>query len=232
MPALMRLHVIAHARHEDHNRDIGQTHDIYFILADADGFNHDEVAAGSVQHRSDIGRGARQPAQRAARRHAANINPGIGEMILHADAVAQNRSASVGTGWIYGDNAHGAIVFAIEASKLIDQRALPRSRRPGQAEDARLAAVRKQRLQQLGPSRRAVLHGRNGASQRPHVAGAQLVNPELGCRGSNDQCKAEGDKLKLKNRSRQKFAPPARSAEFCGLADRARDIQPIRRVQP
>jgi len=64
----------------------------------------------------------------------------------------------------------------------MDQRALPRARRPRQPEHARLPAVREQCLQQLGPSRRAVLHRRNGASQRAHVAGAKLLNPCLDVR--------------------------------------------------
>ena len=98
-------------------------------------------------------------------------------MILHADAVAQNRSASVRAGRIDGDNTHRTIVFAIKAGKLIDQRALPRPRRARQSEDARPAAVRKQSLQQLRPTRRAILHRRNRASQRAHVAGAELVDP-------------------------------------------------------
>jgi hypothetical protein len=100
-------------------------------------------------------------------------------MFLHADAIAENRPASVGTGRINRDYAHRACVFAVEAGQLIDQRALPRSRRPRQPKHARLAAVLKQSLQQLGPSRRTILHSRNRASQSAHIAGAKLVNPCL-----------------------------------------------------
>ena len=47
-------------------------------------------------------------------------------MILHADAVAQNRSARVRTGRVDGDNADRLILFliALVLGKLIDQRAL------------------------------------------------------------------------------------------------------------
>src|SRR5580693_64235 len=100
-------------------------------------------------------------------------------MFLHADAVSQNRSARVGTRRIHSDYAYAAVVFAIEARKLIDQRALPCSGRPSQSQHARLSAVLKQRLEQLGPSRCAVLHGRDSAGQRTNVAGAKLLNPCL-----------------------------------------------------
>ena len=62
-------------------------------------------------------------------------------MILHANAIAQNRSASVGTGGVDGDNADGTIIFAIEAGQLIDQRALARSGRPRQPKHTGFPAV-------------------------------------------------------------------------------------------
>src|SRR5580704_17662784 len=96
-------------------------------------------------------------------------------MLLHADAVTQNRAPGVGAGGVDGDNSDRVIVLAIEARKLIDKRALPRSWRTSQPEHTRLSAVRKQRLQQLGPSRSAMLDSGNRASEGTHVAGAELV---------------------------------------------------------
>ena len=118
-------------------------------------------------------------------------------MFLHANAVAENCSARVGAGWVDRDNSHGAFVFAIEAGQLIDQRALARARWPGQPEHARLAAVRKQGFQQLGPSGRAVLDHRDGASQCTNVAGAELLDPKLVVVWQTAQCKAVGGKRKL-----------------------------------
>ena len=148
------LHIVAHAGDENHNGDVGEAHDVDFILTDADGLDQDDVAAGGVEHGGDVGGGARQAAQRSARRHAANVNSGVGEMFLHADAVAQNRSAGVGTGWVDGDDSHGVVLLAIEPRQLVDQRALPRSRRAGQPDDASAPAVREQCFQQIGPSGR------------------------------------------------------------------------------
>ena len=79
-------------------------------------------------------------------------------MLLHADAVAKNRPAGVRTGRIHRDNADPTLVFAITACQLINQRALPRPGRPRQAEHTRFPAVREQRFQQIGPSRRPVFY--------------------------------------------------------------------------
>ena len=42
MPALM-VHVVAHARHRNDNGDVGQAHDVHFILP-SDRLNHEQVA--------------------------------------------------------------------------------------------------------------------------------------------------------------------------------------------
>src|SRR5579863_5791367 len=173
------LHVVTHARHQYQYRDIGQTHDVHFILAHAHRLNHNQIATRSVEHSGHVGRGTRQSAERTARCHASNINPRVGKMFLHADAVTQNCSAGVRAGGIDGDNAYAAIFLAIKAGKLIDQRALPRPRRSSEAEDARLAAVRKQFFQQIRPSWSAVFDYRDNSRQGADVAGAELVTPCL-----------------------------------------------------
>ena len=62
-PRFDRLHVIAHAGNKNHNGDIGQAHDVDFILAHPHRLNHNDVAARGVEHRGDIGRRPRQSAQ-------------------------------------------------------------------------------------------------------------------------------------------------------------------------
>ena len=59
---------------------------------------------------------------------------------------------------------------------MIDQRALPCSGRASHADDAGLPGVRKQRFQQIRPSGRAVLDGRDGAGQRARIAGTDGIN--------------------------------------------------------
>ncbi len=138
MPGLDGLHIVAHAGHENHDRDISQAHDIDFVLPNADGLDQDDIASGSIEHGSDISRCACQSAQRSARRHAANVNSRIGEVILHTDAVAQNRAARVRAGGIDRDDADGTILFAIVPRQLIDQRALSGARRASEPNDAGL----------------------------------------------------------------------------------------------
>src|SRR5206468_4911299 len=83
------LDIVAHAGDEDHDGDVGQANDVDFILADADGFDQDEVASGGVQKCGDVGGGAGQPTEGAARGHAADVNARVGKVVLHADAVAE-----------------------------------------------------------------------------------------------------------------------------------------------
>src|SRR5208282_5602385 len=137
--------------------DIGQPHNIDFVLPDANRFDHDQVAARSVEHSGGIGRGTRQPSKRSARGHAADENSRIAIVILHAYAVAQNRSARVRTGWVDRNDADGLIFSAIVLSELINQRALARSGSAGQTDDARFAGMREERFEQLRPARSTVL---------------------------------------------------------------------------
>ena len=97
-------------------------------------------------------------------------------MVLHADAVAQNRPSSVGACRIDRDDAHGAVFVAIAASKLVYQRALARARGASESDDPRLPAVRKESLEQIGPARRAVLDRADGTGQGARIAGAKLLD--------------------------------------------------------
>ena len=97
-------------------------------------------------------------------------------MLLHANAVAENRAAGVGTGRIDGDDAHGAILPAINAGELIDERALACSGRASQAEDAGFAGMREESLEKIGPSWGAVLDGRDGSCQGAGIAGPKRVD--------------------------------------------------------
>jgi hypothetical protein len=54
---------------------------------------------------------------------------------------------------------------------LIDQRALPRTRRTGQADDTSFAGVWEHGFEQIGPSGGTILNTRNSAGERAGVAG-------------------------------------------------------------
>ncbi len=190
------LHVVAHAGDEDDDGDIGDAHDVDFILADANGLDHNQVAAGGVEHGGNVGGGARQSAQGAARGHAANVDAGVGEVVLHADAVAEDGAAGVRAGGIDGDDADGLILLAIVLGQLVDQRALASAGRAGESEDAGVAGLRKRGFEQIGPAGGAVLDGGDGAGEGERIAGAKAVEPGLEVRGSKSQCKAEAQRGK------------------------------------
>ena len=68
-------------------------------------------------------------------------------MILHADAVPQNRPARIRTGRIDRNDSHCAILLAVMLCQLIHKRALARARRAGEPQNPRVTSLRKQRFQ-------------------------------------------------------------------------------------
>ena len=174
------LHIVAHARHKNDDGDIRQPHNIDFVLSHADRLNQDTVAAGRVKDGGHIGGRACQAAERSARSHAADIDSRIGMVVLHADAVAQNRPAGIGAGGIDRDNPDGVILLAIMFRELIDQRALARPRRSGQADHLCLAGKWEQRFEQLRGSRSAVFDGRDRSRQRQRLTRAETFDLRLG----------------------------------------------------
>ena len=97
-------------------------------------------------------------------------------MILHADAVSENRSARVRTRGIHSDDSDSAVFFAVVPRQLIDQRALPRSRSTSHTDDTGFAGVRKQGLEQIGPPGRTILNRADGARERPGISRAHRLN--------------------------------------------------------
>src|ERR1019366_9185973 len=166
------LHNVAHAGHQHDDGHIRQAHDVHLVLADADGLDHDNIAAAGVAHRRDIGSGAGQPAQRAARGHAANVNSGIGGVRLHANAVAKNCAAAERAGGIDSDDANRLPLLAVRVCYLVHQRALARAWRARHAQQYGLAAIGKQRLQQFGGLRAVVFDDGDATRQSPRLSRA------------------------------------------------------------
>jgi len=143
------LHIIAHPRDQDDNGNVGQAHNINFILADSDGFHQHQIFSAGIEHGGHVGGGARQATEKSAGSHAANVNSGVGVVRLHADAVPQDGAAGVRTGGIDGDNSHGLVLLAIVPGQLVHQSALARAPRTGVSDDAGAAAIGKPCFQQL-----------------------------------------------------------------------------------
>src|SRR5690606_41829822 len=79
--------------------------------------------------------GPRPPAQAAARSPAADENTPVAGEVAHADAVTQNPPAANGAAWVYSHNPHRLILLPEGFSQFIDQGALARTRRAGNADD-------------------------------------------------------------------------------------------------
>src|SRR3546814_1595873 len=72
---------------------VGVTENVDFVLADADGFDEDDVESHCVENCEGVPCGRRQAAQFSARRHRADQHAGIFGMTQHPNAIAQDRAA-------------------------------------------------------------------------------------------------------------------------------------------
>ena len=180
-PGFDGLHVIAHARHKDDDRDVCQPHDVHLILAHAYSLNQDDVFATGVKRGGYVVCSAGQAAEESACGHAADVNAGISMVGLHANAVTQNGAAGIRTGGVNSYDADCLVLPAIFAGQLVNQRALACPRSPGDADHPRLATVREERFQQIKGFRRAIFNGADGARQGTHFASADALHPILDC---------------------------------------------------
>ena len=97
---LGHLNRIAHPRGEhDHGRIGGRGH-LDLGLADAHGLHHDLVVRGGVQHANGLRRRERHAPQMSTGGHRTDEDARIGRVLLHADAVPQQRPAGVRGGGI------------------------------------------------------------------------------------------------------------------------------------
>ena len=148
-----------------------------FVLAYAYRLDEHVVFSGGVQQQSEIGGGARESAGCAARGKRSNEHARVAVVILHADAVAQDRAARDAAGGIHGENAHGFPIAANGADEGIHQSALPGAGRSGDAGDDGVLGARGQFAQQRGTFGCAILDGCCRASERASVTTDDLVDP-------------------------------------------------------
>src|SRR3546814_10976898 len=72
---------------------VGVTENVDFVLADADGFDEDDVESHCVENCEGVPCGRRQAAPFSARRHRADQHAGIFGMPQHPNAISQDRAA-------------------------------------------------------------------------------------------------------------------------------------------
>ena len=172
---LERLHLVAHPRHEHENRHISGAGDVDFVLPYADGFDRHEILPGRVEHEGGVGRRARQAAEMPARRHAADEHAGVLRVRLHAHAIAKHGAAGERAGGIDGEDTDGVAGLAPARDETIDQRALARARRAGDADEKRAPRSPEQLAHERGPSIGIVLDERDAARNSARIAGEDRI---------------------------------------------------------
>ena len=97
-------------------------------------------------------------------------------MLLHANAIAQNRAPGVRARRIHRDDSDDMALLAIVARQLIDKRALAGAGRPGQPKNPRMPTLTKKYFEQLRPARQPVFDRSNGPRQRSRITRANLIS--------------------------------------------------------
>src|SRR5436190_180217 len=106
-----------------------------------------------------------------ARGHTPDEHAGVPRMRLHADPIAEDRAAGERARGIHCDDADGLAAAAQLRDQAIDERALPRSGRSGDADDIGPAGLSEQPPQHIRPDWRVVFDERDRARERPRIAG-------------------------------------------------------------
>lgn len=170
------LHVVAHAGDQDDDGDVGEARDLDFVLANADGFEKEDVFAAGFDQQSDVGGGGGETAERAARGHGARVEAWVAEALLKADAVAEDGAAGEGAGGIDGDDADGSGRRAVVGGEPVDERAFAGSGSAGDADAQAAAGMREAGGEHGGRFGRAVFDERNGAGERAGIAAAKPLD--------------------------------------------------------
>ena len=96
----------------------------------------DDVLAGGVEDERGVAGRAREAAEMAARRHAADEHALVRRMRLHPQSIAEDRAAGERTGGIHGDDADRSsrVRREVPVVQAIDERALAGAGRAGDAD--------------------------------------------------------------------------------------------------
>ncbi len=139
---LEALDVVAHARDEDDEGQVGEAGDFDFVLADAYRLDEDDVFAAGFEYERCVGGREREAAESAACGHAACVEAWVAGMLAQADAVAEQSAAGEGAGGIDGEKANGPVGMAEVLSEAVDKGALAGSGGARDADAERAAGVR------------------------------------------------------------------------------------------
>ena len=130
--------------------------------------------AHRIEHVCDIERGAREPAEVAARRDALDEHAGIERVALHPDPIAEDRAARERRGRIDAHHADPLAGRAIVRDQRIDHRRLAGAGIAGEPHEIRATGVRVERLQLRDRIRVAIIEIAHQARAGADLAGEDL----------------------------------------------------------
>ena len=139
---LVRLHAVAPAGVDDDDRRVGLAGDLDLDLADPDRLDDDPAMAERIEQADRLRRRQRQAAEVAAGGHRADEDAGIGGVVLHPHAVAEDRPAGERRRRIDGEHGHLLALLAEVRDQRRGQRRLAGSGRAGQPDRVGVAGER------------------------------------------------------------------------------------------
>jgi hypothetical protein len=176
-PGLDRLDVVTHPGDQHHHRYLRQVRDLDFVLPHSHRLDQHVVPAGHIHQPREIGGGAGQAAGGAAGGHRPDEDAGIGVVLLHADAVAQNRAAGDAARRVHRDDRESLALAAQFARQRVHQRTLTGAGRTGDSHDAGVPGEGRKLAQDFQRLGIAVLHTRGGAGKQARVAFSNFTGP-------------------------------------------------------
>src|SRR5205809_2950805 len=179
---LDRLYVIAEARDGHQTDGVHDTDDVDLLLANAYGLNEDHVRPEGVEDVHDTRGRASQTAGVPATRHRANEDTVVEELLAHADAVAEDRTAGERTGGIHRDDGDAWRTFAIHPGETVDQSGFATAGWAGDPDDLGASGLRIERAHRLGRAGCVVLDDRQKPRDRPFVTAARASEEIAGRR--------------------------------------------------
>ena len=180
---LERLHFVAGAGDERHDRHVGRANDIDLVLPDADRLDDDEVLPRRVEDERGVAGGAREAAEVTARRHAADEHRFVGRMRLHPQSIAKHRAAAERTRRVDRNHTDGWFWIGRPPTEFrdqtIDQCALAGAGRAGDADQVGASGVREDGAHQVGARSILVFDERDGARDSARIAGEHSIGESL-----------------------------------------------------
>ena len=170
---LVGLDGVAPTRVHHHHGGIGRTDDVGLHLTHPHGLHHNPIATHGRQHHQGVTGGTGQPTEVTPGGHGPYVHTVIACDVAHAHAVAQDGAAAERAGRIDGQYGHGPPTAAQFPAQGGGQRALPRARRPGDADGHRgraLSGQLERYLQHLGRCGPSALHQAEASGQGPAIA--------------------------------------------------------------